>query len=1309
MIKLGIDLGTSTVKLVLTEDGKIRDTWISPHHGRIAQTLSDGLEQMSAGAALTDEIKACVTGANRRSVVSMYPKLQQMEDIPAIVEGVKRLCPEARSVIEIGSQSARYITDLDGKAPAFSVNEHCAGGTGSFFEDQMSRLGLKIEDYSRLVEQARSVPNISGRCAVFAKTDIIHRQQEGVPKQDILMGLCTAMIRNYKATIVKSLPVKKPVAFCGGVTFNSGVVTAIKQIFGLEDNELIIPENARFAAAVGAAETAEAEVSVKEFTDALSADARSDIGSALPALSLADGTDLSEPECSGVIPYGGAYIGIDIGSTSTDIVLMGGDGSLIDFQYMRTAGDPEGVVRRGLAEVKEKYGEFKVLGVGVTGSGRERLGRMMGADAIRDEITAQARAASYWVPDADTVFEIGGQDSKYIYIKDGEVADFQMNKICAAGTGSFVEEQTARMGVPIGEFGPLALEGERPCDLGERCTVFIETAIAQAEAQGASQADIAAGLCHSIVKNYLHKVVGGKTVGEHIVLQGGVDYNPGIVAAFQSAYGDRVSVSPVFSISGAFGAALLARDECESRVGAQARGSAANVGSNGPDRAAHGSSFLGFDFPKEEKRVIASSEEIRRNKAFYKKAGQLVVEDYDGTIDPRKKTVGVPLTLIMFKFFPMVNAFFRNLGFNVVLSKPTNDETIRLSQQYAQGETCYPVKLIYGHMMQLAEQGVDYIFLPSVHTIRHPHSHAVHNYACPYMQMGAKIVFDNLGLEKRGIKLLSPVLDLDLGAKMMGLAMLETGKSLGFPKPRCVPGLIKGAFAVNKYMEDVEGLGRDMLATLKPEDKVLVLITRNYGISDPVLNMGIPEILLQRGYKVMTLGHLPGMSLDISADYPHMYWPFGDHLLSGAKLIANHPNLYAVYLTNHGCGPDTLISHMFREEMGDKPYLQIEVDEHYSKVGVITRIEAFLNSISHRPPAEMPEKFDILNVKMKPANIQEKPDSSKKLLIPYIGHYTRYIADYFRRQGVNAEAMKPFTHETLALGRAEMNSKEYLPLPMLLGACLQAISDNDAAGGSDADLQFLIPYGYGADADGQYARAVRTILDRLGHTECGIVAPMLEEIPDNAADIELLIRALLTGDVVYALSADERETLAPENIPTLDELVKLAGKVNKPDGRSIAAVGSPMCVTSLDEGILSQLESEGNIIRRMPFAEMMRFLWKDNGRNTESAQTDAVAAALKKNGVEIFTDNIEGLFTSAQSALDSFAGNHGRYRFAKALEMGESADAVLMMSPRYENTAVVLQLRGVQQLCRAPLFEVSLDGDWDENSWSRLRSFLYYC
>lgn len=546
----------------------------------------------------------------------------------------------------------------------------------------MSRVGCRLGDYSSLVEQAQSVPRLSGRCAVFAKTDIIHRQQEGVSTPDILLGLCYAMIRNYKVTIVRRLPICKPVVFCGGVTCNAGVIRAIRDVFGLSEKELIVPEFARYEAALGAALKASGSFTLRQLNDSLDRTLTTHhmVGT-LPKLELRSGTSLAEPNATKIIPESGCALGIDIGSTSTDLVLVGADGELVDFQYLRTAGDPEGAVRKGLASIRQRFGDIRFTAVGVTGSGRERVGKRIGADAVRDEITAQAKGAAHWVPEVDTVFEIGGQDSKYISIQNGEVVDFQMNKICAAGTGSFVEEQAARMGIPLAEFGTLALSSEHPASLGERCTVFIETAIASASAEGISRADIAAGLCHSIVQNYLHKVVGSKPVGQHIVLQGGVDYNPGIVAAFQSAYGDRVQVSPVFSISGAYGVALLAQEA---------------VG-DAP------SQFVGFDSPAQAADDSRSAE-IQKNIDFYKQADKLLLEGYTGKRDPRKKTVGVPFALMIHKFFPMANAFFTSLGFNVVLTDPTSEETIRLAQQTAQGETCYPVKLIYGHMQQLIDQ-----------------------------------------------------------------------------------------------------------------------------------------------------------------------------------------------------------------------------------------------------------------------------------------------------------------------------------------------------------------------------------------------------------------------------------------------------------------------------------------------------------------------------------------------------------------------------------------------------------------------------
>lgn len=805
MFSLGMDIGTSTVKLVLLKNQEIEKQWMAVHHGSPFVCLKKGLSTLEL--AMDTPFSLCVTGSNTEALLEQDSAIPSLGDIPAIVEGVRRLIPQAGSVIEIGSQGARFITDLQSRAPQFAVNEHCAGGTGSFFEDQMSRVGCKLEDYSSLVEQAQSVPRLSGRCAVFAKTDIIHRQQEGVSTPDILLGLCYAMIRNYKATIVRRLPVCKPVVFCGGVTCNAGVIRAIRDVFGLSEEELIVPENACYEAALGAAHKASGSFTIRQLNDLLNRvlTAHHIVGT-LPKLELRSGTSLAEPNATKIIPESGCALGIDIGSTSTDLVLVGADGELVDFQYLRTAGDPEGAVRKGLASIRQRFGDIRFTAVGVTGSGRERVGKRIGADAVRDEITAQAKGAAHWVPEVDTVFEIGGQDSKYISIRDGEVVDFQMNKICAAGTGSFVEEQAARMGIPLAEFGPLALSSEHPASLGERCTVFIETAIASASAEGISRADIAAGLCHSIVQNYLHKVVGSKPVGQHIVLQGGVDYNPGIVAAFQSAYGDHIQVSPIFSISGAYGAALLAQEA---------------VG-DAPSR------FVGFDSPAKDAEDSRSAE-IQKNIDFYKQADKLLLEGYTGKRDPRKKTVGVPFALMIHKFFPMANAFFTSLGFNVVLTDPTSEKTIRLAQQTAQGETCYPVKLIYGHMQQLIDQKVDYIFLPTIHTMKHEKSRVKHNYGCVYMQTAAASIAKALDIENKGITLLSPVFDLDFGQEAMATAMLSLGKILGIPKPFCAKALLSGAMAVRRHTAAVEKQGKALLATLKPEPMCCSSVAVRYG------------------------------------------------------------------------------------------------------------------------------------------------------------------------------------------------------------------------------------------------------------------------------------------------------------------------------------------------------------------------------------------------------------------------------------------------------------------------------------------------
>lgn len=1297
MLSIGIDLGNTSVKVVVLSNTKdIKYKKCITHYGNPISVLEKILSEIKNEFREEEISYGAFTGID---IGVLHENNKKVSDIPAIDRGLKLVCPDIKSAIEIGSQNARYLTGLSGNCPpAFAVNEGCAGGTGSFFEDQMYRLGLNIEDYSTMIEQAETLPRLSGRCSVFAKTDIIHRQQEGVSTPDILLGLCYATIKNFKATIVKNMPVKKPLALCGGVTKNKGVIRAVKEIFELAEGELFVSEDTNYIQAIGAAAIA-FEDSYPISMNRLEANLKSQNNKKflaesllrLPQLSLLEGTILTEPLCRKVMDIAHCSLGIDVGSTSTNLVLTDNMGQIVDFQYLSTKGNPKGAVKEGLIQIQKKYGDrIRIVSVGVTGSGRYMIGQMVGADTMKDEITAQAKAAAYANPKVDTVFEIGGQDSKYISMKDGEVVDFQMNKICAAGTGSFIEEQAGRLKVALTEYGKIALSAKQPVDLGERCTVFIESNISNCLSKGVETADILAGLCHSVIHNYLVKVVGNKPVGEHIVLQGGVCYNPAVVAAFQAVYGKRIMVSPYFSVSGAYGVSLLAAQEIGDKK----------------------TQFKGFTISEEED-IHESSDRnhaITQNMNFYDQSKKLFFGDYTRERNPNKETIGVPYVLVVHKFFPMIRTYFEALGYNVLLSSETNEEIIALSQKHAQVETCYPVKLIYGHMAELADKGVDYIFLPSILTMKHEGSHVYHNYGCVYMQTAPKLVFDSMKLKEKGIRLLNPSFSLDFGQQAMAKAMIEVGMSLGKSKFRCGKALIEGAMAVRKHTTQVEKLGKELLAGLKPEEKVLVLVTRTYGIEDPVLNMEIPRELLKRGYKVITLSHLPAHSMDISEEYENLYWPFGQHIISGAKLIRNHPNLYAIYLTNHGCGPDTMLSHLFRTEMGDKPYLSIEVDEHFSKVGVITRMEAFLNSLDARKSVSANGKDYFIRLPKQKIYIQKEGKKDQILYLPYLPPYSMIVADMLCKKGYQAKVLGETDHKTLALGKSKTVSKEYLSFAALAGDVLSQANMEENA-------QFLIPQTEGSEADGMYARVIHDMLPEKEKKQNSILAPTLETLLLTSLVSEELFLCLLAGDIVLYANQSSRVGVLKKildrkelSVEFLQELVKSIDTNAKEN--NILLVGEPYILYHpfLNYGLFEKMEENHNV-SYMPFSEYLYYLcsYRIETKNEKKRMAlfeswmEKISEGMGKYSP--FAKKDDHLFDLGNQVLPNFAGANGRYRIAKTLIKGQYK-AYIEVASMYENTQTIIELTDVKREIKT--LTLSFEGSNEAALKERLESFLYY-
>ncbi|HET6494306.1 MAG TPA: acyl-CoA dehydratase activase, partial [Thermoleophilia bacterium] len=609
MTSLGLDIGCISLKAALVGDADDSALFsdLLARHPDLFHVPIDGLTLVEgrpllvaqyrrikggpgeATKALVDELLAVlpsdklagvrVTGSGGR-LIGQAIEASFENEFKAITRGITRLYPEAHTVFEMGGETSKFIRleviDEGGCAGIvdYQSNGDCAAGTGSFMDQQASRLLYDIEDVGGIVLDAGKAASIAGRCSVFAKSDMIHAQQKGYQPPEVLRGLCDAVIRNFKGTIAKGKVVEAPVAFIGGVAANKGAVQALREAFDLKDDALFVPE---FHSSMGAIGAALIEADFDAVRDAALGGLDAD---RLPAADF----PVTEPLAMDRVvllrdmatPYEfvedrviDVFMGIDIGSVSTNLVLVDAEGRVVKEVYTKTDARPVEVVGNALLDVREEIGaRINLLGVGTTGSGRELIGELCGADVITDEITAHKTGADFVGRkidrQVDTIFEIGGQDSKFISLQDGIVVDFAMNEACAAGTGSFLEEQAEKLGINIiDEFARLALSSPAPIRLGERCTVFMERDVMAYQQRGARREDLVAGLAFSIATNYLNRLVRERTVGDCIFFQGGTAYNDAVAAAFSQILGKEIIVPPHNGVIGALGMALLARERVE--------------------------------------------------------------------------------------------------------------------------------------------------------------------------------------------------------------------------------------------------------------------------------------------------------------------------------------------------------------------------------------------------------------------------------------------------------------------------------------------------------------------------------------------------------------------------------------------------------------------------------------------------------------------------------------------------------------------------------------------------------------------------
>jgi predicted CoA-substrate-specific enzyme activase len=1110
-INIGIDIGSVSIDtVVLDENRKLLESRYDYCHGRPFHTLRSLLSGILEKHDFESVANVALTGTGgllASELIGGY----FINEIIAQSSSVSRHYPQVRTIIEMGGEDSKliFMETVDGRSVLsdFSMNSICAAGTGSFLDQQAKRIGVSIEgEFGELALKSVNPPRIAGRCSVFAKSDMIHLQQIATPVHDIVAGLCFAVARNFKSCLARGKDLAKPVSFQGGVAANRGMVRAFREVFDLKDGELIVPELHAHMGALGALyHVLDCPPEPKSlfrglrFLDEYLEERGADVGS-LPRLVF--GTKATNKDVRSIdreTRKVEVALGLDVGSLSTNVVLIDGDHNVIARRYLPTASRPLEAIRRGLAEIAAEVGErVEVTAVGSTGSGRYLTGDFVGADTIQNEITAQATAAIAYDPTVDTIFEIGGQDSKYISIDDGVIVDFEMNKVCAAGTGSFLEEQSEKLDIEIEEFGDIALSAESPSRLGDRCTVFMESDLNAHQQRGIEKKNLISGLAYSIVYNYIQKVVGNKRIGTRIFFQGGVANNKSVVAAFEQVTGKPIVVPPHFDVTGAIGAAMLARNSMNGRA-TRFKGFSISERAYSVDKftckaCSNQCEIRRVTIENESKPLFYGGRceryevEDRKGKGkdipnLFDERTRILMGDFKEEENDGRMTIGIPRGLLTFyKQFPFWRTFFRELGYRIVLSSPTNRGLILKSIERLQAETCFPVEVMHGHVLDLLEKGADYIFLPSVVNAKSEKDNPTKNYNCPWIQtlpFMVRALFKGAEAEK---KLLIPILHFKYSGRVLNREFCDfMSGTFGVSRSKTSRAVRKAEEAQSAFERALEERGREVLAGLPVGKEAAVVLGRPYNTGDPELNLHLVEKLINLDVLPIPMDFLPLSRERIFEDYGMMYWPNGRNILAAARIVARDDRLTAVYTGNFRCGPDSFLSHFVREELRGKPYLQIEVDEHSADAGLITRCEAFLDSLRSGRGAGKPAARGI-----RPGSMRSSMDFSRTMYIPYMCDHAHMLAAASRHFGVDAQVLPPVDEKAVELGRRHTSSKECFPLICTTGSFLKKILE---PGFEPKKSSFFMPDHNGPCRFGQYNKLQRIIFNHLGYTDVEIISP----------------------------------------------------------------------------------------------------------------------------------------------------------------------------------------------------------------------------
>ena len=993
MPRLGIDIGSTTAKVVIVDQGaKIIFSAYRRHHAETLETLLVILKDLlqSLGDVSFDML---ITGSAGLGISEKFD-LPFIQEVVASAEVVKQLYPQVKTLIDIGGEDAKMIFFSPDGRPDIRMNGSCAGGTGAFIDEMATLLNIPVSELDELACQSTLIYPMASRCGVFAKTDLQNLLSREIPRSDIAASVFHAVVLQTLATLSRGYDPTPQVLFSGGpLTFLPALKTTFMDVMKIEADEVLEVENAELLPAMGAAlalSESRKSFSLTQLIEKLTTQQLQQVRkNRLDALfpnrlayqeweTARSQYKIGRIDIDDTAPDEKFFLGVNSGSTTTKVILIDSQGRVVFDYYASNRGNAIQAVQQGLEQLRQRCGKGKVLPQisrsMVTGYGEDLIQAAFGFDDGMVETLAHFRSACAFDENVSFILDIGGQDMKAIFVQDGQIRNIEINEACSSGCGSFIESFARSMGYDVANFAEIACTSEVPCDLGTRCTVFMNSRVKQALREGAEISDISAGLAYSVIKNALHKVLkitNTDQLGEHIVVQGGTFRNPAVHKALEMQLGREVICPDLAELMGAYGAALTARDnflakeqcldhyasldelvaigEYQQRM-IHCRG-CENQCAITRLKFPNGNSF--FSGNRCEKIFSNSGKVERQGVNLPAKKYELLFNQETESLKNPKLILGIPRVLNQFENYPFWRALFNECGIQIELSASSSNAIYEKGAAAIMSENlCFPAKLVSGHIFDLIERGVDRIFYPMVFYEQKEFSDADNCFNCPVVSGYSDVIRSVVDPErKHGIPFDMPAITF-ANLILLRRACSHYLRSLGIGRWKIRNAFRRALEAQANFKQELRAHGEEILRTAQSDERsVVLLLGRPYHL-DPLINHKIPDILTQFGMDVITEDSVP-LDTGEMLNNPHVMtqWEFVNRYYHAARWAAAQDNVEVVQLNSFGCGPDAYILDEVRSILAEygKNITVLRIDEIESAGSTKLRLRSMVEALKQKP------------------------------------------------------------------------------------------------------------------------------------------------------------------------------------------------------------------------------------------------------------------------------------------------------------------------------------------------------------------------